>query len=58
MPEYDVTIRAIVTKTIRVEADSEDDAIDEAHEIFTPRCTDMREHYEEHVEDVKIVDEE
>jgi len=33
--EYDVTIEASVRKTIRVKADSEDEATQEAHSLFT-----------------------
>ena len=34
MKKYDVTIRAYITKTVRVEAENEDDAIDLAHQDF------------------------
>ena len=51
---YDVTIRATVTKTIRVEADSQESAYCEAHEQFSTEC-DGQEYYEEetlHVDEV------
>ena len=55
--EYDVTIEAIVRKTIRIKADSEQEAIEEAHSLFTTVCEEGEpEHYEEvcvRVEDVK-----
>lgn len=35
MPEYDVTIKGSVTKTYRIEADNEDEAIELAHEGFS-----------------------
>ena len=35
MKEFDVTITATITKTIRVEADTEDEATEQAHQIFT-----------------------
>jgi hypothetical protein len=46
MKTYDVTIRATVTKTIRVEAENKDAAYCEAHEQFTTEC-DGQEYYEE-----------
>jgi hypothetical protein len=37
MPSYDVTIKATVTKTIRVDdCDTVEQAIEEAHSLFTP----------------------
>lgn len=56
MKTYDVKIRAIVYKTIRVEAQDEDEAYVEAHDIFDVTCTDDRERYEEEtmsIEEVK-----
>jgi len=35
MDEYDVIIQATVTKTVRVDADNEDEATQLAHQIFT-----------------------
>ena len=35
MSEYDVQIQATITKTERVEADTEDEAIEAAHSQFT-----------------------
>lgn len=35
MPIFDVTIQATVTKTIRVEADNDQQATEQAHQIFT-----------------------
>lgn len=55
MKTYDVTIRAIVTKTIRVEAQDEDEAVTEAHGEFDVTCTDIREKYEEDMIDVREV---
>ena len=54
MKTYDVTIRAIVTKTIRVEVENEDDAYCEAHDQFTTEC-DGQERYEEETLSVKEV---
>lgn len=47
MKEFDVTIRAIVTKTHRVEADTEDEAIETAHQIFSVNNDDTPEDYEQ-----------
>lgn len=54
---YDVTIRAIVYKTIRVEAHDEDDAYVEAHDIFDVTDPGDRERYEEETMDIKEVTE-
>ena len=45
--KYAVTIRATVTKTIHVEADTEDAAIEAAHEEFTTECDGGEENYEQ-----------
>ena len=53
---YDVTIRATVYKTLRIEATDEEEAYVLAHEEFDVTCTDDREKYEEEtmrVEEVK-----
>lgn len=55
MPTYDVTIRATVTKTIRVEADTEHEASDLAHGAFTTDCDGSGERYEEQCLDVTTV---
>ncbi len=47
MKTYDVTIRAMVTKTLRVEAEDEDAAYQEAHELFNPYSGEAEERYEE-----------
>lgn len=57
MKTYDVTIRATVTKTIRVTEESDTLAIDTAHSLFTTEC-DGDEHYEETTLDVTEVEEE
>jgi hypothetical protein len=54
MKTYDVTIRATVTKTIRVQAESKEDAYCEAHEEFTTEC-DGEEYYEEETMNVDEV---
>lgn len=55
MSIYDITIRAIVIKTLRVEAEDVDEAIMEAHSEFDVTCTDDREDYEEETLNVKEV---
>jgi hypothetical protein len=47
MKTYAVTIRAMVTKTLRVEAEDEDAAYQEAHELFNPYSGEAEERYEE-----------
>jgi hypothetical protein len=46
--KYEVTIEARVTKTYIVEADDENDAIQNAHEVFSILTDDAPEKYEEH----------
>jgi hypothetical protein len=50
---YDVTIEARVTKTIRVQADSEDEAQEIAHEIFDVNMDGLDERYIERTLDCK-----
>lgn len=47
MKTYNVTIRAVITKTLRVEAENEDAAISEAHERFSVLNDDTDETYEQ-----------
>ena len=47
MKEYDVTIKATVTKVIRVEAENEDMASEEAHQIFNIMKDGYDEEYDE-----------
>jgi len=55
MKTYNVTIRATVVKTLRVEAEDEERAITEAHEEFTTMLTDDLEDYEEETVNVEEV---
>lgn len=55
MRAFDVTIRATVTKTIRVEADSIDDAYTEAHGQFCVENIDSAEDYDQETLSVKEV---
>jgi hypothetical protein len=58
MQTYDVTITVRITKTYRVEADNEDDAVMAAHERFDVNCDDTPEEYEQDTNSVSVVDEE
>ena len=45
---WNVKIKGSVTKTINVEADTEDEAVELAHELFTVQCEDgLKEDYDE-----------
>ena len=55
MKTYDITIRAIVTKTLRVEAEDEDAACEEAHELFNVYSGEAEERYEEETLNIKEV---
>jgi uncharacterized protein with von Willebrand factor type A (vWA) domain len=55
MKTYDVTIRATIYKTIRVEAENEHDAYVEAHEVFSVMPDDS-ERYEEETMDIEEVE--
>jgi hypothetical protein len=58
MPKWNVTIKATVTKTITdIEADTEDEAIEIAHSLFTVAVEDGEEDYDEQTEDVERIDE-
>ncbi len=52
---YDVTIRATVTKTLRVEAENADDAQVEAQEKFSADADGTEEGYDEDVIGVEEV---
>jgi hypothetical protein len=55
MKTYDVTIRATIYKTIRVEAENENDAYVEAHEVFSVMPDDS-ERYDEETIDIEEVE--
>lgn len=52
---YDVQIRATITKTVRVDAENEDAAVELAHQEFT-LSPESEEHYDEKTLDVRAVD--
>lgn len=54
MKTYNVTIRAIITKTLEVDAHCEEDAIREAHERFDTK-PDNDESYDEEMLDIEDV---
>lgn len=47
MPYFDITIKATITKTLLIEADTEDEAVTDAHSEFTVVCDGLNEHYSE-----------
>ena len=53
MKQYNVTVRAIITKTLRVEAENQDAAIIAAHERFSVLNDDTDESYEQDALDVE-----
>ena len=52
MKPYEVIIRAIIVKSIRVQADSQEEAIETAHDLFTSDCDDQELRYEQETIDV------
>jgi hypothetical protein len=52
MKPYEVIIRAIIVKSIRVQADSQEEAIQAAHDLFTSDCDDQELRYEQETIDV------
>jgi hypothetical protein len=52
MKPYEVIIRAIIVKSIRVQADSQGEAIQTAHDLFTSDCDDQELRYEQETIDV------
>lgn len=55
MKTYDVTIQAVVTKTIRVEASDSNEATIQAHEEFNVYSGEGEEHYDEQTLEVNEV---
>lgn len=55
MKTFDVTIRAVVTKTYRVSAEDAIKASEEAHQIFSVLNDDTDETYEQDTLDVEEV---
>lgn len=53
--KFNVTIRAIVTKTLVIAADTEQAAIDQAQQDFTAHCTSSDEDYRETVVSVEKI---
>ena len=50
--KYNITIRATVTKTLRVEAETRDDAIELANEEFSVENDHNDENYEQDLLDI------
>ena len=57
MKEFDVTIKATVTKTYRVRAENEGTATELAHENFSVLNDDIDEIYTQYTERVEEVEE-
>lgn len=49
MKSYDITIRATITKTFFIEANSQAEAVKEANELFNPYSGEAEEKYEQEV---------
>ncbi len=56
MREFDVTIQAVVTKTIRVEAEDESKAYELASELFSVTSDEHYEKYEQDALNIEEVD--
>jgi hypothetical protein len=56
MKTYDVTIVARIYKTIRVEAENEDEAYVEAHEQFSVLNDGTDEYYEQETVEIEAVE--
>jgi hypothetical protein len=54
MNKYNVTIQAVITKTVSVVAQSEDEAIHIAHESFSVLNDDTDERYEQDCLEVEL----
>jgi hypothetical protein len=56
MPKFDVTIRAVITKTYEVEAETQQLAEEEAHSIFSVlNESGVSENYEQDTTDVELL---
>ncbi len=56
MKTYEVTIKAILIKSLTVRADNEEDAIEIAHENFDLHHQEgVSEHFDQHTESAKLL---
>lgn len=55
MKTYSVTIQSVITKTIEVQAESEIDAYNDAHELFNPYSGESEDSHEQTTLDIKEV---
>jgi hypothetical protein len=46
MKTYQVTIKAVIEKTFSIEAENEDEAYEEAHDLFNPYSGEAETHHE------------
>lgn len=52
MKPYEVIIRAIIVKSVRVLADTQEEAIESAHDLFTTECEGDELRYEQETVEV------
>ncbi len=55
MKNFEVTIKAVITKTYNVQADDQDTAYELAHEKFSALSDDTPEHYEQETINIKEI---
>ena len=55
MKNFEVTIKAVITKTYNVQADDRDTAYELAHEKFSVLNDDTPEHYEQETINIKEI---
>jgi hypothetical protein len=55
MKSYDITIKATVTKTMRIKASNEEKAIETANETFSVLTDEYSEDYEQDIVEVKEI---
>lgn len=55
MTTYEVTIRATITKTLKVEASTEAEAVATAHDQFTVQCSGADEDYTQETKSVELL---
>jgi hypothetical protein len=52
MPVYDVAIKATIIKKFRIKAEDQDEAVQQAHELFTPYRDGYEERYEQECDSI------
>lgn len=56
MKTYKVTIRAFITKEYEIEAENEDQAIEQGHDSFSVLCDGAPERYDQELVDVEEIE--